>query len=107
MREGVRLCVGNKCCAARSVERAAAVHARATGGGRECLLHVRCSFSAFTREEVEAAGASLLNTGIGWHEARVPTIATSVPRAAFAHLSARLRGAVPGLAVTAPQARWG
>lgn len=43
---------------------------------------------------VEAAGASLLNTGIGWHEARVPTIATSVPRAAFAHLTGRLRGVV-------------
>ncbi|NEY89968.1 NADPH-dependent 2,4-dienoyl-CoA reductase [Tabrizicola oligotrophica] len=43
---------------------------------------------------IEAAGASLLNTGIGWHEARVPTIATSVPRAAFAHLTARLRHAV-------------
>ncbi len=41
--------------------------------------------------EIEAAGATLLNTGIGWHEARVPTIATSVPRAAFAHLTARLR----------------
>jgi 2,4-dienoyl-CoA reductase (NADPH2) len=40
---------------------------------------------------VEGAGASVLNTGIGWHEARVPTIATSVPRAAFAHLTARLR----------------
>ena len=40
---------------------------------------------------VQAAGASLLNTGIGWHEARVPTIATSVPRAAFADLTARLR----------------
>jgi 2,4-dienoyl-CoA reductase (NADPH2) len=40
---------------------------------------------------VEAAGASMLNTGIGWHEARVPTIATSVPRAAFAWLTARLR----------------
>ncbi len=40
---------------------------------------------------VEAAGASLINSGIGWHEARVPTIATSVPRAAFAHLTARLR----------------
>jgi 2,4-dienoyl-CoA reductase (NADPH2) len=40
---------------------------------------------------IEAAGASCLNTGIGWHEARVPTIATSVPRAAFAHLTARLR----------------
>ncbi len=40
---------------------------------------------------VEAAGASILNTGIGWHEARVPTIATSVPRAAFAYLTGRLR----------------
>ncbi len=40
---------------------------------------------------VEAAGASCLNTGIGWHEARVPTIATSVPRAGFADLTARLR----------------
>ncbi|WP_431298001.1 FAD-dependent oxidoreductase [Tabrizicola sp. BL-A-41-H6] len=40
---------------------------------------------------IEQAGASLINTGIGWHEARVPTIATSVPRAAFAHLTARLR----------------
>ncbi|MBZ4023695.1 NADPH-dependent 2,4-dienoyl-CoA reductase [Rhodobacter sp. TJ_12] len=40
---------------------------------------------------IEDAGASLLNTGIGWHEARVPTIATSVPRAAFAWLTGRLR----------------
>jgi 2,4-dienoyl-CoA reductase (NADPH2) len=40
---------------------------------------------------VEAAGASMLNTGIGWHEARVPTIATSVPRRAFTWLTARLR----------------
>ena len=42
-------------------------------------------------QAIQAAGANLLNTGIGWHEARVPTIATSVPRAAFAHLTARLR----------------
>ncbi len=40
---------------------------------------------------IEAAGATLLNTGIGWHEARVPTIATSVPRAAFAGVTAKLR----------------
>ncbi|MDZ4095316.1 MAG: NADPH-dependent 2,4-dienoyl-CoA reductase [Paracoccaceae bacterium] len=40
---------------------------------------------------IEAAGATILNTGIGWHEARVPTIATSVPRAAFAWLTGRLR----------------
>jgi 2,4-dienoyl-CoA reductase (NADPH2) len=40
---------------------------------------------------VEAAGATLINTGIGWHEARVPTIATMVPRAAFAWVTERLR----------------
>ncbi len=40
---------------------------------------------------VEAAGATLINTGIGWHESRVPTIATSVPRAAFTGITARLR----------------
>ena len=43
---------------------------------------------------IEAAGASLLNSGIGWHEATVPTIAQSVPRAAFAEYTARIRGAV-------------
>ncbi|MBL8490949.1 MAG: NADPH-dependent 2,4-dienoyl-CoA reductase [Rhodocyclaceae bacterium] len=43
---------------------------------------------------VEAAGATIINTGIGWHEARVPTIATMVPRAAFAWVTERLRGAV-------------
>ncbi|RLY91573.1 FAD-binding protein [Kocuria tytonicola] len=41
--------------------------------------------------EVEAAGASLINTGIGWHEARIPTIATSVPPAAFTWVSRALR----------------
>jgi 2,4-dienoyl-CoA reductase (NADPH2) len=41
--------------------------------------------------EVEAAGATLINTGIGWHEARVPTIVTSVPRAAFTWVTAKLR----------------
>jgi 2,4-dienoyl-CoA reductase (NADPH2) len=40
---------------------------------------------------IEAAGATIINTGIGWHEARVPTIATSVPRAAFVDVTARLR----------------
>ncbi|HEY4555647.1 MAG TPA: NADPH-dependent 2,4-dienoyl-CoA reductase, partial [Lysobacter sp.] len=42
-------------------------------------------------QAVERAGATLINTGIGWHEARVPTIATSVPRAAFTGVTARLR----------------
>ncbi|UOF13606.1 NADPH-dependent 2,4-dienoyl-CoA reductase [Lysobacter capsici] len=40
---------------------------------------------------IEAAGATLINTGIGWHEARVPTIATSVPRGAFTGITARLK----------------
>lgn len=40
---------------------------------------------------IEAAGATLINSGIGWHEARVPTIATSVPRAAFTAVTAKLR----------------
>ncbi|MFE3838401.1 FAD-dependent oxidoreductase [Pseudogemmobacter sonorensis] len=43
---------------------------------------------------VEAAGATILNTGIGWHEARVPTIATSVPRGAFAWITRKMRGEV-------------
>jgi 2,4-dienoyl-CoA reductase (NADPH2) len=43
---------------------------------------------------VESAGATIINTGIGWHEARVPTIATMVPRAAFAWVTRRLKGQV-------------
>ena len=43
---------------------------------------------------IEAAGATILNTGIGWHEARVPTIATSVPRAGFAWVTKKLMGQV-------------
>ena len=43
---------------------------------------------------VEAAGATLINTGIGWHEARIPTIATMVPRAAFSWVTRRLKGEV-------------
>ena len=43
---------------------------------------------------IEAAGATIINTGIGWHEARIPTIATMVPRAAFAWVTRRLKGIV-------------
>ena len=43
---------------------------------------------------IEKAGATLINTGIGWHEARIPTIATKVPRAAFTKVTAKLRGQV-------------
>ena len=44
--------------------------------------------------EVERAGVTIINTGIGWHEARVPTIATMVPRAGFAWVTKRLMGEV-------------
>lgn len=43
---------------------------------------------------IEQAGATIINTGIGWHEARIPTIATKVPRAAFSKVTAKLRGSV-------------
>ncbi|WP_327340162.1 NADPH-dependent 2,4-dienoyl-CoA reductase [Streptomyces sp. NBC_01324] len=44
--------------------------------------------------EIEAAGATIINTGIGWHEARIPTIATSVPRGAFTWVTEKVRGTV-------------
>ncbi|NEW40742.1 NADPH-dependent 2,4-dienoyl-CoA reductase [Nocardia cyriacigeorgica] len=45
-------------------------------------------------QELEAAGANILNTDIGWHEARVPTIVTSVPRAAFVEFTAKITSRV-------------
>jgi 2,4-dienoyl-CoA reductase (NADPH2) len=45
-------------------------------------------------QAIEKAGATILNTGIGWHEARIPTIATKVPRAAFAWVTKNLMGKV-------------
>ncbi len=45
-------------------------------------------------KELEKAGVSIINTGIGWHEARIPTIAASVPRAAFTGVTAKLKGEV-------------
>ncbi|MGR3272873.1 NADPH-dependent 2,4-dienoyl-CoA reductase [Thalassococcus profundi] len=74
--------------------------------GPECIVIYRLSMidlvpNGSTHDEVvelaqriEAAGATILNTGIGWHEARVPTIATSVPRAAFAWVTKKLMGKV-------------
>jgi len=71
--------------------------------GREFIIMYRHSLldlveGGNTWEEVvavakalEAAGVTIINTGIGWHEARVPTIVTSVPRAAFRTLAARLK----------------
>jgi 2,4-dienoyl-CoA reductase (NADPH2) len=45
-------------------------------------------------QRIEGAGASILNTGIGWHEARIPTIATSVPRRGWAWVTEKLMGKV-------------
>lgn len=45
-------------------------------------------------QAIENAGATILNTGIGWHEARIPTIATSVPRGAFTWVTKKLMGSV-------------
>jgi 2,4-dienoyl-CoA reductase (NADPH2) len=45
-------------------------------------------------KQVEAAGATLINTGIGWHEARIPTIVTSVPRAAFTWVTRRMKASI-------------
>ncbi|MGX9351894.1 FAD-dependent oxidoreductase [Shimia sp. W99] len=45
-------------------------------------------------QAIEKAGATIINTGIGWHEARIPTIATSVPRRAFAWVTKKLMGKV-------------
>jgi 2,4-dienoyl-CoA reductase (NADPH2) len=53
-------------------------------------------------QAVTAAGATILNSGIGWHEARVPTIATSVPRAAFAWVTKKLRDELRAAGITVP-----
>ncbi len=45
-------------------------------------------------KEVEKAGATLINTGVGWHEARIPTIYTAVPRAAYTWVTGRMKGEV-------------
>lgn len=45
-------------------------------------------------KEIEKAGATIINTGIGWHEARIPTIATSVPRAAFSWVTQKLKSEI-------------
>jgi 2,4-dienoyl-CoA reductase (NADPH2) len=48
----------------------------------------------YLAKQIEKAGATLINTGIGWHEARVPTISTSVPRAAFTWITKRMKAEV-------------
>ncbi len=67
--------------------------------GRDFIICYRLSMADYVEDgqtweeilalatEIEAAGATILNTGIGWHEARVPTIVTSVPNSAFADIS--------------------
>lgn len=56
------------------------------GGSIEEVLHLA--------KEVEKAGVTIINTGIGWHEARIPTIAMMVPRAAFTWVTAKVKGQV-------------
>jgi 2,4-dienoyl-CoA reductase (NADPH2) len=51
---------------------------------------------------VATGGASIINTGIGWHEARVPTIATSVPRAAFAWVTQKMKAEFAAAGITTP-----
>ena len=51
---------------------------------------------------VAQAGATIINTGIGWHEARIPTIATSVPRGAFAWVTKKMRNALHAAGITTP-----
>jgi 2,4-dienoyl-CoA reductase (NADPH2) len=51
---------------------------------------------------ITAAGATIINTGIGWHEARVPTIATSVPRGAFAWVTKKMRDELRNSGITVP-----
>ena len=51
---------------------------------------------------VARGGASIINTGIGWHEARVPTIATSVPRAAFAWITQKMKAEFAASGITTP-----
>jgi 2,4-dienoyl-CoA reductase (NADPH2) len=53
-------------------------------------------------QAVCSAGATILNSGIGWHEARVPTIATSVPRAAFAWVTRKLRQDLRAVGISVP-----
>ncbi|MDL5030706.1 NADPH-dependent 2,4-dienoyl-CoA reductase [Pelomonas sp. APW6] len=52
--------------------------------------------------ELPGAGADIINTGIGWHEARVPTIATSVPRAGFSWVTKKLREQLRAEGITTP-----
>ncbi|MCV7154078.1 NADPH-dependent 2,4-dienoyl-CoA reductase [Mycolicibacterium pyrenivorans] len=67
--------------------------------GRDFIISYRMSMADYVEDgqswneivalatEVEAAGATIINTGIGWHEARIPTIVTSVPNSAFVDIS--------------------
>lgn len=74
--------------------------------GEKCIIVYRLSMldlipdgnlpeeTAMLAQAIEAAGATIINTGIGWHEVRIPTIAAKVPRAAFTWVTHQLRQAV-------------
>ena len=57
------------------------------------LVHQGSSWEevVFLAKEIEKAGATIINTGIGWHESRIPTIATSVPRGAFSWVTEKMK----------------
>lgn len=71
--------------------------------GRECIIVFRLSQldlveggstweeTLYLAKQIEAAGTNILNTGVGWHESKVPTIATMVPRAAFTWITEKLK----------------
>ncbi len=59
--------------------------------GPDFIIIYRLSMIDLIEKGIEAAGATLINTGIGWHEARIPTIATMVPRAAFTDVTKLIR----------------
>ena len=92
--------------AARTQLAVEVVKATRAAVGREFILIYRLSMLDLVQDgssweeivdlakRIEAAGATLINTGIGWHEARVPTIATMVPRAAFTWVTQAIRGEV-------------
>lgn len=82
--------------------------------GKDFIIMFRCSLldlipNGSTQDEAHAfaeqvalSGADIINTGIGWHEARIPTIATSVPRAAFTYCTKRCRDHLRGKGINTP-----
>jgi 2,4-dienoyl-CoA reductase (NADPH2) len=90
-----RIRFGLETCPRRALPRRAQLHHHLPplharpGRGRQHLGRSRAM-----AKEIEKAGATIINTGVGWHEARIPTIYTAVPRAAYTWVTARMKGQV-------------